>query len=57
MKYKGQGTKEWIVKRNGLVTKLLTSNQAYDAFVYFKDLLKYENTEMIHIGEYLQGVK
>lgn len=57
MKYQGQGTKEWIVKRNGLVTKLLTSNQAYDAFVYFKDLLKYEDTEMIHIGEYLQGVK
>ena len=57
MKYSGQGKQEWIVKRNGLVTMLLTTKQACEAYAYFKDLLKYEDTHMLHISEYLKGVK
>jgi hypothetical protein len=55
MKRKNQGRQEWIVRRAGLVTMLLTTRQAVDAYTYFRDKLKYSDVEMIHINEFLQG--
>jgi hypothetical protein len=48
--------KIWIVKRNGLVTKLLTINQGIEAYRYFTINLKFENVELINIHEYLRGL-
>ena len=55
MKRKNQGRKEWIVRREGKVTALLTTKQAVDAYTYFRDKLKYSDVEMIHINEFLKG--
>jgi hypothetical protein len=55
MKRKNQGRKEWIVRRAGIVTALLTTKQAVDAYTYFSEKLKYSDVEMIHINEFLQG--
>jgi len=55
MKYAGQGKFEWIVVREGRVTKLLTTKQAVDAYTHF-NRLNYQRVELNNASEYLDGL-